>query len=131
MKQILLIEHEESYRNALVDLLDANGFETQGVASCQGALKMINQQDFNLIITSLYMPCINGFELVEKINVLKPKIPIVVSSSHIDKNIYDTLLQLGAFECYSKPIDLDKFSEIVNRGIDENEQRLPSLRREG
>ncbi|NPA10733.1 MAG: response regulator [Epsilonproteobacteria bacterium] len=82
----------------------SNGFE---------ALEMFKSKDYDLVISDINMPKMNGIELFKEIRKLNKKIPLILISAY-EKDIIDNAhLNISAY--ISKPIDIDEFLEAVKK----------------
>ena len=116
--QILIAEDSAAMRAFLVRALEAIG-DCVVVEASSGfeALKMLPQRKFNLIITDINMPDINGLELISfvKNNEAYRHIPLMVVTTEGRDRDKQKGLALGADEYMIKPLDLDEFTRIVRR----------------
>jgi len=116
--QILVVEDSSSTRSLIVATLEAidglvvtesgNGFE---------ALKVIPKVKFDLIITDINMPDINGLELVSfvKKNPLYRNIPLIIVTTEGREKDRERGIALGAEEYLVKPFDPEALQSLVER----------------
>ena len=80
------------------------------------AIKLCQQQSFDLLITDLVVEGINGFELVNYVNSssLKQKPEIIVISGAFEDGVKNYINQLDVKNCFDKPFDMGKFQNKVN-----------------
>jgi len=105
-------------RAYLVSALESVGdYEIVEASSGFEAIKQLPRKQFHLIITDINMPDINGLELIHfvKNNDCYRDIPLVVVTTEGRERDMEKGLALGADEYLVKPIDLSKFTEIVQR----------------
>lgn len=110
-------EHSNTYEISFA----TNGFE--------GLNKITNQTiDFNVILSDIKMPIMDGVTMLEKLIVLKPNIPVIMYSGHCTKEYNEKLVnEIGAFAAYRLPPDINYFIDLVNKAAVENLQRLRIL----
>lgn len=82
------------------------------------ALEMIKASQFDLIITDVDMPIMNGLELIEQVRILGMKIPIIVLSTYGKDSDVERGMEAGADDYLRKPIMSQAFSNKVQRYID-------------
>jgi two-component system cell cycle response regulator len=70
-------------------------------------------QEYNLIITDINMPKLNGLEMCEEIRKINPNIPIVITSAHSDENFLKRSIEVGVSSYTMKPIDLYQLIESI------------------
>lgn len=72
-----------------------------------------NPEHFNLIITDINMPKLNGLDMCEEIRKINPDIPIVITSAHSDENFLKRSIEVGVSSYTMKPIDLYQLIESI------------------
>ncbi len=70
-------------------------------------------ENFNLIITDINMPKLNGLDMCEEIRKINPNIPIVITSAHSDENFLKRSIEVGVSSYTMKPIDLYQLIESI------------------
>ncbi len=117
MKQILLVEDEESLMEVLTLNLSLENFEVTQAKTGNEALSLINNQ-FDLIILDVMLPEVNGFDICEIIRK-KSKVPILFISAKGTSNDKIKGLSIGADDYLVKPFHLDEFllrvKNLINR----------------
>lgn len=115
---ILIAEDSPAMRAYLVSALEAAGdYDIVEVSSGFEALKQLPRKNFHLIITDINMPDINGLELIHfvKNNEIYCKIPLMVITTEGRERDKEKGIALGVDEYLVKPIDMDKFMEVVEK----------------
>ena len=116
MKKILVIDDSATMRSMLMSTIEEmKGVEV--VEACNGfeALKALPLKQFDLIITDINMPEINGLEIVHfvKNNPLYQKIPLIILSTENGAEDIKKGLALGAQKYITKPFDPDDLKKTV------------------
>jgi two-component system, cell cycle response regulator CpdR len=104
--KILLAENDAVIRNDISDHLQKEGYEVIAAADGIQALEMFNQDRFDLVITDLAMPQLDGFKLAERIHSRSPKTPIIFMTAYLSMKLGKTILQ-GMAEFIEKPVALE------------------------
>ena len=115
---ILIAEDSPAMRAYLVSALESLGdYEIVEAASGFEAIKQLPRKQFHLIITDINMPDINGLELIHfiKNNDCYRDIPLMVVTTEGRERDKEKGLALGADEYMVKPIDLEHFTDVVQR----------------
>lgn len=123
MPKILIIEDEAAIRRVLVKIL-AEENETYEVFEAEDGLQgaeMIKKEDYDLILCDIKMPKMDGVEVLEAVNKIKPEIPMVMISGHGDLETAVNTMRLGAFDYISKPPDLNRLLNTVRNALDRKE----------
>ncbi len=115
-KKILVVDDSAIMRSLVVSALEElKGVETVEAANGYEALKALPQHTFDMIITDINMPEINGLEIVHfvKSNELYKKIPtIIISTDHGEEEVKKGL-SLGANRYFIKPFGMDRLQDTV------------------
>jgi len=106
-KRILVVEDEVINQKIISAILKTAGYEVEVAPDGIVALMQIAQQNFDLILSDIAMPNIDGYQLLEYINQNNIDIPVVFISGHTSEEAEIKGLQMGAVEYIKKPIDKD------------------------
>jgi two-component system chemotaxis response regulator CheY len=120
MKTILIVEDSLTTRALIRAVIDELGdIETVEASSGFEALKMLPQQDYDLIITDINMPDINGLELISFVrnNPRYNRMPIVIVSTERSEEDRNRGMALGATAYVAKPFKSDELQEIIRTTI--------------
>ena len=120
MKTILIVEDSATTRALIRAVIDEIGeFETVEASSGFEALKMLPQQQYDLIITDINMPDINGLELISFVrnNPRFTHLPIVIVSTERSEEDKKRGMALGATAYVTKPFKSFELQEIIKKTI--------------
>ncbi|MFN9860926.1 MAG: response regulator, partial [Pseudanabaena sp.] len=118
-RHLLVVDDRWENRSVLVNFLTAIGFEVDEAENGLEALTKISQYSYDLIITDIIMPVMDGFELLTKIrnsDALKDLVVIVSSASVSDEEQQKTE-ELGGNDFLAKPIDADYLLELISKHL--------------
>jgi len=120
-KNILLIDDEELVTTSLQKLLNRCGYDAVVANDVALALQKIKDADFDLIISDVRMPGMDGIEGIEKIRSTlkeldKPPVPEILITGYADLDKYEKAMDLNITKYIYKPFDNNEFLEIV-KGI--------------
>jgi DNA-binding NtrC family response regulator len=121
--KILIIEDEAAIRRVLAKIISEEN-ENYIVEEAEDGLvgiDMITKSDYDLVLCDIKMPKMDGVEVLERIKVLKPEIPMVMISGHGDLDTAVNTMRLGAFDYISKPPDLNRLLNTVRNALDRKE----------
>ncbi|MGY6647655.1 sigma-54-dependent transcriptional regulator [Wenyingzhuangia sp. IMCC45574] len=121
MSRILIIEDEAAIRRVLKRII-ADENKTYSVEEAEDGvlgLKIVEEQDFDLILCDIKMPKMDGVEVLEKLKQIKPEIPVIMISGHGDLDTAVQTMRLGAFDYISKPPDLNRLLNTVRNALDQ------------
>lgn len=108
MAKILLVEDDKELNDLVSTYLQDNGYEVTSEFDGMKALKTFNEQNFDLVLTDIMMPVVDGFALAEKIRQKNKVIPIVFMTARDDKPSKQLGYHLGIDDYITKPFDIDE-----------------------
>ena len=117
--RVLLVDDSPFFRNMLRPLLEIAGYRVTAAESAAAALKLCEEgKDFDVIISDIEMPEMNGFEFAEKIKAESrwKEVPIVALSSHTAPRDLDRGREVG-FSDYVKKFDRDSLLESLEQAL--------------
>jgi two-component system chemotaxis response regulator CheY len=121
MKRVLLVEDSQTMRGLIVSTLEQlDDIEVMEAPSGFFALKVLPREKFDLILTDINMPDINGLELVNfvKRTPQYKDTPIFIISTEGSERDRDKGMQLGANEYLVKPFDPEKLLVLVKKYLE-------------
>ena len=126
-KQILIVDDEATIRTVLQAQIRRLGYHTQIASNGKEALQILHNQSFDLIISDLKMPRMNGIELLKHTKLLHPKTPFVLLTAHGTINTAVEAMKIGAFDFLSKPFDKEDLKQILEKAFALEVPQLPGL----
>lgn len=123
MHKILIIEDEDAIRRVLVKIIknEKNGYEVEEAANGLEGLELIKASDFDLVLCDIKMPKMDGVEVLEKAQAIKPEIPFIMISGHGELETAVQTMRLGAFDYISKPPDLNRLLNAIRNALDKKQ----------
>lgn len=115
--KILITDDDPSIRNMLAIVLKKSGYDVISTDSGKSALNKLRKETFDLVISDIKMPDINGIELLKKIKSINPEIPVIMITAFASANDAVEAMKLGAEDYVIKPFNLDELMIIINRAI--------------
>lgn len=116
MYRILVIDDEPFMKSMIIDLLKRAGYKAKGAENGEQGLKFLDAQRFDLIVTDIVMPEIQGTEMIEVIRTINKTIPIIAISGGArtgPEDYLETAGKLGANYTFQKPFQNAAFLEAV------------------
>jgi DNA-binding NtrC family response regulator len=117
IKSILLVEDDDAVRQILARGLHLAGYEVAGAANGRDAIAQLDRRAFDLVITDLLMPGVDGLELLQDLLKRQPR-PAVIAMSGGGKFVHaeqglDLAMKLGASAPLVKPFTMQQLLETV------------------
>jgi FixJ family two-component response regulator len=103
--RILAVDDQRYFRELLEGMLTDAGFEVQTAASADEALLVLEHANFDILLTDLVMPQMDGNELVHRVKQRNPDQDVVVVTGVVDVKAAVDAMKLGASEYLLKPFD--------------------------
>ena len=116
MADILVVDDDDVIRDTLCELLAADHY-CQTADTAEDALAKLAAQAFDVVLTDISMPGLNGNELLDKVVELYPGTAVIVISGHSDQQQAQDLMDRGAFDYLLKPFRLEVVEASVKRAI--------------
>lgn len=115
---ILLVDDEIAYLELLKSILQQEGYTNVITESNPLNVKsLLKTQKIDLILLDIYMPQMNGLQLLEQITPEYPNIPVIIVTAVDDKEIALEAIKFGAYEFIIKPPDTDRLLLTIRRAI--------------
>lgn len=120
--RILIVEDEAAIRRVLTRILEdeSPSYKVDTAEDGEEGLKMITQEDYDLVISDIKMPKMSGDELLVEAKKIKPETVFVMISGHGDLETAINTMKLGAFDYISKPPDLNRLLTTVRNALDKS-----------
>ncbi len=120
MARILIIEDESAIRRVLKKILseESDSYEVFEAEDGLEGAELVKKEDFDLIISDIKMPKMDGVEVLEAVRKIKPEIPVIMISGHGELETAVQTMRLGAFDYISKPPDLNRLLNTVRNALD-------------
>lgn len=108
MIHILVVEDDINLNKLVCSYLNKSGFKTTGCLNAENAYEELHNNLYEMIISDIMMPGVDGFEFAEKVRRLDKNIPILFMSAKDDLPSKQKGFQLGIDDYMVKPIELDE-----------------------
>ena len=115
--QILLVEDETSVRELIKEILEEKGYEVTSVGNGLEAMELFSISDFDLVITDLVMPQMDGFELIRQIRKSGKEVAVIIMTAYGSTDRAVEAMHLGAFDFIAKPVKPDLIVMTVARAV--------------
>jgi len=114
-KRILIAEDDAFLAKILSNKIKNDGFEVESVANGADALTQASESDYNLILTDLIMPELDGFELLKRLKENGNNTPVLVFSNLAQAEDEAEVMKLGAKYFFNKSTPIDDLIVIVKK----------------
>ena len=120
MPKILIIEDEAAIRRVLKKIIveENDLYEVEEAEDGLAGIELIKNNDYDLVLCDIKMPKMDGVEVLERTQKIKPEIPMLMISGHGDLDTAVQTMRMGAFDYISKPPDLNRLLNAVRNALD-------------
>src|SRR5258706_7818029 len=112
---ILVLDHEPAIQDILTGALSAEGYRVATAGNGEEALARVGEEEFDIIVTDIVMPGIDGLEVLERSRVLNPRAAVIVMTAYAALETAIAALRRGASDYLEKPFSVDLLKERVQR----------------
>jgi two-component system nitrogen regulation response regulator NtrX len=116
-KKILIIDDERSILDSLAGILSDEGFTTVCAETGESGLKVLDEEDVDLVLLDIWMPGMDGLEVLSEIKRRQSMLPVIMISGHGNIETAVRATKMGAFDFIEKPPSYDKIVLAVNNGL--------------
>jgi PAS domain S-box-containing protein len=125
--RILVVDDEPELQSVLVESLERHGYEVTGCSSGRSAIGELGKRDFDLLLTDLMMPEMDGIALLKAALAIDPHlIGIMLTGQGTIQTAVDAM-QVGAFDYVLKPFRLQNLLPVLTRALNMRQLRLENL----
>jgi len=115
MRSVLIVDDDSVTRGLLSRVLKPHSEVFQVLTAPDGkeALKIIQNQNIDIVITDLQMPVMDGFELLARLSEHHPEIPVFIMTAFGDIEVKNKLESFGSTKYFEKPLNIDIITECI------------------
>ena len=116
--KVLVIDDEEDFLETIVKRLLRRGIDVTGVDSGEEALRVLQEQSFDVVILDVRMPGMDGIETLRELKKRTPLTEVIILTGHgsIESGVQG--MQLGAFDYVIKPADFEEIFQKLNQAAE-------------
>lgn len=115
---VLLVDDEEEFVNALAERLRLRGFEVQVALEGTEALQGIESDPPGVIVLDVLMPGLSGLDVLKQINALNIRIPVIMLTGRGSTPEGIEGMRLGAFDYLVKPVSIEELIKKIQAAIE-------------
>jgi len=119
--KVLVVEDKKNYLELIKDMLDSEKIENVGVLNGKKALEKIKQERYSVIVSDLFLPDIDGFEIIKRVKKIYPELPIIIITAFSSIERAVEAVKLGAFDFIPKPFEAEHLILKIKKAVEEAE----------
>ncbi|MBI3604591.1 MAG: sigma-54-dependent Fis family transcriptional regulator [Nitrospirae bacterium] len=116
--RILVVDDEVNMRALFKKILSKEGYQVETVSSGDEAFKLLEKDRFDLVISDLKMPGMDGFELLKKVKEISPQPPFILLTAYGTVDSAVAAMKQGAFDYLTKPLNNDEVRMVIRKALD-------------
>jgi len=116
--RILVVDDHAAARESVADVLRHAGYEVECSASAVEALPILQSQSFDVVVTDLQMPGMDGLEFIRQMSHRRLLVQVLMITAHATISSAVEAMRYGAFDYLEKPFDAIRLEELVARAIE-------------
>lgn len=122
---LLLVDDDKSLLRLLTIRLEGEGYQVTAVEDGQSALRKLQNDNFDVVLSDLRMPGLDGLSLFEEIMGIRKDIPVILMTAH--GTIADAVAatQRGVFGFLPKPVDHDELRTLLQKALSQSQAAQP------
>jgi DNA-binding NtrC family response regulator len=122
MPSVLIVDDKDSLRDMLSKTLSMEGFDVETAADGNDALRLADTRRFDVVLTDLKLPTMDGIEVLSKLKDMDPSQQIIMMTAFGTIETAVRAMKLGAFDFLTKPFDPEHLTLLLKRALEN--QRL-------
>jgi two-component system, NtrC family, response regulator len=110
---VLIVDDELNIRRVLAAMLKREGYEVTTAADGEQALAVLEKTPVHVVVTDLVMPRVGGLELLRRVSVDYPDVPVILITAHGSVDSAVAALKAGAFDYITKPFEQEELKKVI------------------
>lgn len=116
--RVLVVDDHPSARASMVEVLRRAGHKVEACSSAVEALNLLERKEFDVIVTDLQMPGMDGLEFIRQIGQRKYGAQIGMVTAHASVDTAVQAMRLGAFDYLEKPFEADRLEQLARQALE-------------
>jgi len=120
---ILVVDDEENAREGLSKILSKEGYRVDTAANGKEAIDNLKRQRYDLVITDMRMPLMDGFEVLREIKKMDENIGVIMITAYGEVESYLEAMNMGAFEYINKPVRVNELKRVITKVLEARQKK--------
>ncbi len=113
--RVLIVDDEKAARYGMIKALKTEGYMLSEAEDGLAAIRMVESQSFDIVITDITMPGISGLELLKRIKETRFEGLVIVITAHGSERLAVEAMKAGAYDYIAKPYEIEELRMIVRK----------------
>ena len=118
MSTLLIVDDEQSMRDFLAIMLKKEGYEVDTVEDGDEAIKAIEEDIYDLVITDIKMPGRSGLEVLHHVKQISPGTLVIVITAFSSTEDAVSAMKQGALDYITKPFEIEKIKLVIKNALE-------------
>jgi two-component system, NtrC family, response regulator PilR len=118
-EKLLIVEDEDTLRESLKRVLLHEGYTVDCVDSCESAFDSLECKSYDLIISDIILPGVDGLDLLRRCKGLHPNLIVIIITAYASIETAVKAMKIGAYDYLVKPINHVELKALVRKALDE------------
>ena len=118
MEKILVVDDEQSLRDVLSIMLKRAGYAVTSAMDGEEAIEFLNKEIFDLVITDLRMPKLDGMEVLKAVKSASPETVVLIITAFATADSAVEAMKQGAYDYLTKPFQVDEVQLIIRNALE-------------
>ena len=115
---VLVVDDNDSIREILTALLSHRGYRCESAANGREAMEKVAQGHFDVVITDVNMPEMDGITLTRELTLRFSDLPVMIMTAQPDEHWRESARSAGAREVLGKPFEISEFMVRLHKVVD-------------
>ena len=124
---ILVVDDDPALLNSLKEILEAEGYEVTAAADGESGLRRLKEQAFDLVLSDLALPGLDGMELLKYLQREAPAVPCIIITGYGTIANAVSAMHQGAYDYFTKPVDPTELRLVVARALEHRRLKWENL----
>jgi two-component system, NtrC family, response regulator HydG len=113
--RVLLVDDNEEFLDSTKDVLEDEGYEVTTAATGEEAVRAVEAGAFEVVVTDIKMPGINGVDAFVKMKKHDPHIRVIMCTAYIVESLIQRALEEGALAVLNKPFEMNDLLDAIEK----------------
>ncbi len=116
--KVLVVDDEATVRKTVEKILKREGFDVEGAVDGYDALSKAKEKEFDLVITDINMPGMNGIDTIKGLKDINSNLKIIIMTGMESNSNLIEAIRLGVNDYIYKPFEMDEFIHIIRKSVE-------------
>ncbi len=114
-QKVLIVDDEKDFLDIIAERILARGMDVSTATSAEDALKMVEEESFDVVIMDFMMPALDGFKAMKLMKAKRPEVQIILLTGNVPDEKRVEAKALGALDVIEKPPDLKDLIQKIKK----------------